>query len=86
MSWQVQRVKASGLSGFMVPALHGAASSQAGSKCVGRGSSHHSAAQTPSTTGSKVQNIKKGQTFDFQAKEKEDFMCFRSSKSGFFAV
>ena len=51
--------KASDLSGFSAAGLHGAASHQTGSKCVGRGSSHHSAAQTPSTSDSKVQKITK---------------------------
>lgn len=52
MSWLVQKTGGNGCSGFRVPRLHGAASSQIGSKCVGRGSSHHSAAQTPSTSDS----------------------------------
>lgn len=51
ISWLVQMAEARGRSGFRAAGLHGAASSQ-GSKCVGRGSSHHSAAQTPSTSNS----------------------------------
>lgn len=59
MSWQVQRSKASGLVGFITLGLHGAALSQMGFKCVGRGSSHHFASQTPSTSNSEIQNILK---------------------------
>lgn len=55
MRWLVQRAKANGLSGFRAAELHGAASSQIESKCVGHGSSHHSFAQTPSTSDSKEQ-------------------------------
>lgn len=49
-------VRLSGLPGLMTPGLYGAASFQTGSKCVEHGNSHHSAAQTPSTSGSATQN------------------------------
>lgn len=52
MSWWVHKAKGSDLSGFMTPGLHDAASSQTWSKGVERGSSPHSAAQTPSTSSS----------------------------------